>query len=65
MFLIEWSLFMVGPILSAGKRETQRPYPRDRAGFGGGGSEEISGLGVSGLETWLLIFHPLSPGTDK
>ena len=31
------------------------------AGVGGGGKEETSDLGVSGLETWLLNFHPLSP----
>lgn len=35
------------------------------AGVGGGGKEETSDLGVSGLETWLLNFHPLSPGTDR
>lgn len=69
MFLTEWSLFMADPSLSAGergvgKRETQRPHPGD-GGEGEGGKEETSDLGVSGLETWLLNFHPLSPGTDR
>ena len=30
-----------------------------------GGEAETSDLGVSGLETWLLIFHRLSPPADK
>lgn len=67
MFLIEWYLFMADPSLSAGERdvgerETQRPHPRDQSW---GGEAETSDLGVSGLETWLLIFHRLSPPADK
>lgn len=71
MFLTEWSLFMADPSLSAGERGVWgRERHRDptlviSAGMGGGGKEETSDLGVSGLETWLLNFHPLSPGTDR